>query len=197
MEASYYVDLSGKTAGPFSIKELGDLLRAGSINQDTIFARENSVEWLPVKTILPLINSNTPPPLLASPEPTPRKRVAYAGDLLCTQCGHVGSYKLKSPSSFLMEVGVWLLGLVLIPFFGIGFLVLIGAFIFSLYRVFGRRRVCPSCFNPALIPATSPRGRSEFNIAPGKPPARLGWIIVILGLSLPLIALAIYINRNL
>lgn len=55
--SEYYVDLNGETAGPFTIEEMYDLYCGGTINKETLFAKNGSVQWLPLQAIMPLLSS--------------------------------------------------------------------------------------------------------------------------------------------
>ncbi len=52
----YYVDINGKTAGPFSLKELETLYLSGKIEDTFLYATDDSKDWLPLSFIIPLFN---------------------------------------------------------------------------------------------------------------------------------------------
>jgi ssDNA-binding Zn-finger/Zn-ribbon topoisomerase 1 len=114
-----------------------------------------------------------PPP--HAPDPAPTTETAPTGTLsqpsefrsdrpirgiICAACGAPDAVKRQAKGSFGLELTLWLIGLVTIPF-GIGVIILIVALIYSLWRMFaGRSRVCSSCGSSSLIRADSPRGRA-------------------------------------
>lgn len=141
----YYVDIDGQTAGPFTVRELGELLKAGRVSDKTLFAKPNAVEWLPLSLILPIVSPAKPPPLAPPVMPVIDTRIrARRGDWVCTRCGHVGSTGTETPGNLLIEIILWL-------FF------LIPGLIYSIWRISKRHHVCRSCgVGAGLIPATSP-----------------------------------------
>jgi len=76
MSEQYYVDLDGKTAGPFNLAELRQLWRARSITKDTLFSKPGAVEWLPLSVIAPLLTvaPEPPPPVVQEAPPEPLSR---------------------------------------------------------------------------------------------------------------------------
>jgi len=48
----YYVKRNDKTDGPYTIEQLGDLLKANTISADNLCAREGDQRWVPVGNIL-------------------------------------------------------------------------------------------------------------------------------------------------
>lgn len=50
----YFLDIQGQTAGPFSIKQVSEMLKSKEITFDTIFAVEGCSEWQPVSVICPI-----------------------------------------------------------------------------------------------------------------------------------------------
>lgn len=69
-----------------------------------------------------------------------------AAQLVCTQCGHVGTPKSAVKGSFGVEVVLWLLFI----FPGI---------IYSVWRMTSRHKACRSCGATNLVPLDSPIGR--------------------------------------
>ena len=142
-EAKYYVDIGGRTAGPFSLEKMERPLNDGTISDATIYCTEQAAEWLPVKTLRPflvaLAAGRRSPAMSAKPS-------AKRSDWVCTTCGFVGSPKAEVKGSFLVELALW----ILFCFPGV---------IYSVWRLTGRKRICPSCEGYAIIPAKSVRGR--------------------------------------
>ena len=67
-----------------------------------------------------------------------------ARDFYCQNCGTVGRPKMVTRGSFLMEVLLWLL-------------LIVPGFIYSLWRITTRAKVCPTCSAPYMIPVDSPK----------------------------------------
>jgi hypothetical protein len=150
MSEQYYVDLAGKTAGPFSLEEVKGLYAAQSITDATLFCKPNSQEWLPISMIAGLLKPANQPasPLVVAFKPVEvaqREREVYRGDSICTVCGHVGKARIETKGSFAIEVVAWL-------FF------LIPGVIYSLWRLTTRHKACRSCKSGAVIPVDSPQG---------------------------------------
>lgn len=84
---------------------------------------------------------------------------------LCLACGTFMDPKKRAKGSFGLELTLWIVGLLAcasIIFIHFGGIILIFAFVYSLYRVFsGRNHTCSSCGSAQIIPATSPKGREE------------------------------------
>ena len=82
-----------------------------------------------------------------------RERV---GKYICTQCGDQGDYTIYVKSSLVVEIGVWVICIILAYFtFGATLLISIG---FSLWRYFSKEEGCPKCKGP-LIEIDSPKGK--------------------------------------
>jgi hypothetical protein len=130
---SYYIDLDGSTAGPFTIDQLAQLYRHGSVTDKTLYACPNSQEWLPVRTILPLFSpqpSSAPPPVIPSPAPAPAPRAAGP---FCPGCGYVGTMRTRTKGSFAVEIALYLL-------------FCLPGIIYTLWRITsGKETRCPSC----------------------------------------------------
>lgn len=85
-------------------------------------------------------------------------RAARSG-YVCAQCGSGGKPKRKAKGSFAVEIALWVVGFATL-IFGVGFIVVIGALIYSVWRMFGgKTMVCRSCGSADLVPGESPRGR--------------------------------------
>ena len=157
MSDQYYVDLSGHTAGPFTAEQLRELYSAGTIDDQTLFSKPGAVEWLPIQIIMPILaactaNAPTPsPPAFPPSIPGPVKPRARRKDYVCALCGYLGRPKLEAKGSFAVELVLWLL------FCAPGL-------IYSIWRVSGRRKICPKCSAQSIIPASSPRGRQLVDV---------------------------------
>jgi hypothetical protein len=49
----FYVDMGGKSEGPFSVEELQTLYHEGKITRQTLFSSAGATEWLPVSLLVP------------------------------------------------------------------------------------------------------------------------------------------------
>lgn len=66
--------------------------------------------------------------------------------LICSQCGHIGSSQTAIKGNFTIEIVLWL-------FF------IIPGLIYSVWRSSSRHKVCPKCGGSTLIPLDSPVGQ--------------------------------------
>lgn len=145
--SDYYLDMDGKTAGPFTIGEVAELYQSNALQESSLYARPGAMEWLPLRTIMPLICAADPvrprkPPVTPMPRPSARP-----GDAVCVSCGAVGRPVSVTQGSFLIEVALWL-------FF------LLPGLIYSIWRLTSKRSVCRVCRTGGhMIPVASPRGR--------------------------------------
>ncbi len=71
------------------------------------------------------------------------------GKMICTTCGYVGDQIKDIRGGCLTELILWLL-------------FLIPGIIYSIWRLTTKKKVCPSCKNPTMIPIDSPIGRKLF-----------------------------------
>ena len=142
---SYYVDMNGKTAGPFSIEEVAELYQSKAIHAGSLYARPNAREWLPLQTIMALIKGarKAAPPI--------HQTMVHPSDSICLRCGTIGQPRMETPGSFAAEVMLWLL------------LIVPGA-IYTVWRLASKRPVCPTCRSPGMILAGSPRGRERMDL---------------------------------
>lgn len=111
-----YLDLDGRTAGPHSLDEVRQLLRSGVITDNTLYAKQGAVEWLPVRLLL-AANEASPvavPPLPSAPAIDPKN------PWVCTVCGHNGKLGWKKPGTWVVTAIFWVLGLFLLPLWGAG-----------------------------------------------------------------------------
>lgn len=67
--------------------------------------------------------------------------------LICSACGTTGQVRRETPGSFLIEVILWLCFLV-------------PGLIYTIWRYSRRHWICKVCGNSALVPVSSPAGRS-------------------------------------
>ena len=98
----------------------------------------------------------------ATPEtPKPAPIAAPPAKLRGSLCAACGSTRIKRQvkGSFGIELALWLIGFLTL-IFGIGFIILIIALIYSLWRMFSARvKVCAGCGSTSIIQADSPMGR--------------------------------------
>lgn len=80
---------------------------------------------------------------------TPMTKKPMAG-LICTNCGAIGSPKLVTKGSFIIEVFLWLL-------------FLLPGIIYSVWRLSSRHKACRNCGASGMIPLNSPMGRKLQN----------------------------------
>ncbi|HEY3914699.1 MAG TPA: hypothetical protein VGN61_09455 [Verrucomicrobiae bacterium] len=95
--------------------------------------------------------AKTPPPIV--PTTGQSKPRARKTDWICTQCNYIGSLRSETQGSLIIEIALW-------------FLCLLPGLIYSVWRLTTRRRVCPVCHSPSVIPARSPRGMQIVDIEP-------------------------------
>lgn len=84
---------------------------------------------------------------------------------ICTSCGFVGKPKTFIKGNFIVELLLWILGIIFLFFFGI--ITLIVPFIYSIWRITTRYRGCRRCKSNSIIPVDSPKGQmliKELNI---------------------------------
>jgi len=65
--------------------------------------------------------------------------------MVCTSCGFVGNPKNKTQGSFWVEIFLWICGI-------------LPGVLYSVWRWTTRKKVCPACNNPTMIPTNTPRG---------------------------------------
>ena len=65
---------------------------------------------------------------------------------ICTNCGYEGRPVSYTPGSFWLELVLWL-------FF------LLPGLVYSIWRLSARKKVCPKCKSPYMIPIDSPLGQ--------------------------------------
>ena len=84
----------------------------------------------------------------AEPESRPSEDDSHksAGSAVCTNCGYQGEAGTQTPGSFLAEVALWLCFIV-------------PGVIYSVWRLTARRKVCPQCKQPTMIPIDTPKGQ--------------------------------------
>ena len=77
---------------------------------------------------------------------------------VCLVCEHVARPRLFTPGHMGIELGLWGMGVVLIPF-GIGCFLLPVAVIYSIWRVAARKLRCSQCGSESIVPIDSPAGQ--------------------------------------
>ncbi len=84
---------------------------------------------------------------------------------VCMACGKLGRPKRRVPGSLAVEIALWLAGLLVcatIVWIALGGLILIAAFIYSVWRLGAtRKRECRSCGSNQIVRGNSPKGREE------------------------------------
>lgn len=65
---------------------------------------------------------------------------------ICSNCGYMGSSKILTKGSCLIELILW-------------FFFIIPGLIYTIWRISSRQGVCPACQYPNMIPANTPRGQ--------------------------------------
>lgn len=148
----YFVDVNGETTGPHSLDGLRTLYRDGSINDLSLCLLQGTQDWQPVAKLSLL--------------PKTRKPASDLRDRFCTQCHTVARPKSRVPGSGLLGAFLWILALVasfVFAFIGspaVGVLLFAIAFCYSAGRALMRRKCCPACQSPNLIPTDSPAAKS-------------------------------------
>jgi hypothetical protein len=80
---------------------------------------------------------------------------------LCKDCGSKIRPKTKAKGSLILEVGLWLLGLIG-AVFTLGLTLLI-PFVYSIWRLCSKYKGCPECNSINFIPVNSPMAQSWSN----------------------------------
>ena len=83
------------------------------------------------------------------------------GEKFCTECHFVGAEKSHTRGTFVLEIGVWIVALVIYQAIdsdltAIALLIALG---FSLWRNMFRYKACPQCLGK-MIPADTPRAQA-------------------------------------
>jgi len=73
-----------------------------------------------------------------------------AGQMICTNCGHVGKPKRITKGSIIVELGLWIC-------------FLFPGLIYSIWRLSSRYNGCPKCEHPNMISVTSPVAQKLLN----------------------------------
>lgn len=76
---------------------------------------------------------------------------------VCISCGHVGVPKDLISGSFIGELALWIIAVIIASFSS--WLLLIGPLIYSIYRANSKNKGCELCGNTQIIPADSPNGQ--------------------------------------
>lgn len=69
-----------------------------------------------------------------------------AKEMVCSQCGAVGTPVTHTPGSILIEIVLWCM-------------FLLPGLLYSAWRMTARAKVCRECGSKQLVPPTSPVGR--------------------------------------
>ena len=175
MDREYYIDMAGKTAGPFTVVELKAMYERGAIGDATLFAREGASEWRTMSILAPLFRdaSEGMPPVQDLPAEDPRPLVSREA-WFCMRCHEVIQPYKKWRGSVLIELlclgffGAMALGTVAV--FGLlGFLavpLLLGmGLVYTAWRWTSRVRCCPCCEAEEIIPATAPAASQYVRLA--------------------------------
>jgi hypothetical protein len=82
-------------------------------------------------------------------------------EMVCESCGHVGHLEKHTPGSTAVGVGLLLIGVLgLVVFLPIGVVLLLGWAGYNVWRMVGKKDVCPSCKKQnTMLSTDSPRGR--------------------------------------
>ena len=79
----YYVD-AGQQAGPVDEAQLGELVRSGKIQSDTLVWREGMANWQPYSQVkAPASPAAAPPPAQAVADPEATR------EAVCVECGQI------------------------------------------------------------------------------------------------------------
>jgi hypothetical protein len=84
-----------------------------------------------------------------------------AKEHICIPCGHIGYPSSISNGSFIGELAVYIL-LIVVSSFTSWWLMVIGL-IYSLMRTFSRKKACSLCKSEQIIPTDSPNGIELLN----------------------------------
>ena len=80
-----------------------------------------------------------------------------AKKVICAHCGTRNKVKRNNKGSLLIEFLLWVLMLAIGPF--TGWLSLIAAVVYSVWRLFNFDLTCGSCGKDELVDVTTPRGK--------------------------------------
>lgn len=78
--------------------------------------------------------------------------------MICPHCGSRGTARTITPSSFPVEIGVWVVGLVMTAV--VGPLILFGPLGFTIWRGASAKKGCYKCQQAGLIPLNTPAGQA-------------------------------------
>ena len=68
-------------------------------------------------------------------------------NVLCTQCRTEITPKMETPGHFAIELALW-------------FVFLLPGFIYSIWRLIAKKKICPVCSSTTFVPLNSPAARS-------------------------------------
>lgn len=80
---------------------------------------------------------------------------------ICTACGHVDEPKRTAQGSFLGEVALWIVLVVISSY--TTWLLMVIAFCYTLMRQFSGKNICALCKGAQIIPVDSPNGKTLMN----------------------------------
>jgi len=63
----YYVDIEGKTAGPFPLEHVRALYGSGVVSDSTLYCVPGGVEWMPLRVLGPILAAAVPPVPISPP----------------------------------------------------------------------------------------------------------------------------------
>ena len=72
--------------------------------------------------------------------------------IVCKNCGFCGKPRLATEGSMLVEIFIWVIGLITI------FLLLVALW-YSLWRLSSRKKVCKKCLSQNIVPIDTPAGK--------------------------------------
>ena len=81
----------------------------------------------------------------------------YGPQYICTNCGYEGEPVSYTPGSFWIELALWICFVV-------------PGLIYSIWRLSARKKVCPECKSPYMIPLDTPMGEKLHQELPKEHP---------------------------
>jgi hypothetical protein len=155
-EQLLFLDVDGSTMGPLTLEQVRTLYESGENKAETLYAFKDAQEWLPLATILPLLNAApavVPPPVLP-PVMAQAKPQARAGDAICLDCHAVGRAHTEQPGS--VVVAILLLLLFCLP-----------SVIYMAWALTAsERRMCATCGGSRIIPVETDKARELVDVQP-------------------------------
>jgi len=97
-----------------------------------------------------------------------RKLLSSGKAVFCCNCGVIGWPKKITKGSFIIEIGFWFFGLLsLVLFLPLGLLLLLAAFVYSIWRMASRFKGCSMCKSRNIVPVSSPVAQQAIMRNPG------------------------------